>query len=234
MLPGYLLDVWKCSPVFFDLKSQFFFLLWRFSVTARGKISAMFKPCTVMGSAFCVLNELESKHFPSEVEHAAEICRWELWHRSWGKRSHFSSGVPCESCCSVSTVHPSHHGVKQSGGFAETRECGQSRKMFHLFHSLKTNRNFFVKESCSKTPVWWLIAEAPGNLQPGIAEGHSRWAYTILLSQSLRIPKAPVTCCCSPHVAAVTFPYSARPKSLFHHCYSLTYEVDLASTSSQS
>lgn len=117
-----------------------FFLLWRFAVTAKGKISAMFKPCTIMGSAFCFSTELDSKHFPSDLEHAAEICRWELWHRSWGKRSRFSSGIPCESCCAFSTVYPSHHSVKQSVGFAETHECGLSRKI-HLFHSLKPNRN---------------------------------------------------------------------------------------------
>jgi len=32
--------------------------------------------------------------------------------------------------------------TKQSLAFAETHECGLSRKMFNLFHSLKPNRSY--------------------------------------------------------------------------------------------
>lgn len=46
------------------------------------------------------------------------------------------------------------------------------------------------------------------------------WTVSILcgvcvLPLSLRIPETPVSPCCSPHLAAVVFPYSARPKSPF-------------------
>lgn len=54
-----------------------------------------------------------------------------------------------------------------------------------------------------------------------------------VLAWSLRIPETPVSSCCSPHLAAVVFPYSARPKSLFQGCCSLTQEVDLASACSR-
>lgn len=60
---------------------------------------------------------------------------------------------------------------------------------------------------------------------------HSLWAYSALLLQSLKIPEAPVSSCCFPHMAAVIFPYSARPKSL--GCCSLIQEVDLASACSR-
>lgn len=64
------------------------------------------------------------------------------------------------------------------------------------------------------------------------------WTVSILcgvcvLPLSLRIPETPVSPCCSPHLAAVVFPYSARPKSPFQGCCSLTQEVDLASACSR-
>lgn len=52
----------------------------------------------------------------------------------------------------------------------------------------KAKQELLFKESCSQTPVWWLIAEIPANLQPAIAEGPTRWACSFLLPQSLRIP----------------------------------------------
>lgn len=98
----------------------------------------------------------------------------------------------------------------------------------------KAKQELFLKESSSQTPIWWFTAEIPGNLQLVTAEGHTRWAYSFLLPQSLRNLKAPVRFCCSPHMAAVAFPYSARPKNLLQQWYSLTHKVDFASTSSQS
>jgi len=190
----------------------------------------MFNPCTVVGSAFCISAELDCEHLPSKVEHAAEISRWELWHRSWGKRSRFSSGILCESCCGFSTAYHSHQaelGLCRNPWMWPIQENVQSLSLF------KAKQELFLKESCSQTPVWWLLAETPVNLQLLIA-GHTRWAYSFLLPQELRIPEAPVGCCCSPHMTAVTFPYSARPKSLFQQCCSLVDKMDLASTSSQS
>lgn len=58
------------------------------------------------------------------------------------------------------------------------------------------------------------------------------WTVSLLcgLPQSLRIPEAPDSSCCSPHMEAVVF---ARPKSLFQGCYSLSQEVDFASACSR-
>lgn len=61
---------------------------------------------------------------------------------------------------------------------------------------------------------------------------HTLWAHSAL-PQTLRIPEAPVSSCCSPHMAAIVFPYSVRPRSLFQGCCSLTQEVDLASACSR-
>lgn len=86
LCPGYLSDSWKCFPIFLDQMSQLF-LLWRFSVTARGKISAMFKTWAVMGSDFCFSVGLDHRLILSETECTTEICRWELWHQCWGRRA---------------------------------------------------------------------------------------------------------------------------------------------------
>lgn len=75
-------------------------------------------------------------------------------------------------------------------------ECGLCRNLLMWpvqenvpFLSLfKAKQELLFKESCSQTPVWWLIAEIPANLQPAIAEGPTRWACSFLLPQSLRIP----------------------------------------------
>lgn len=63
---------------------------------------------------------------------------------------------------------------------------------------------------------------------------HTLCAYSVLpLLWSPRIPEAAASSCCFPHMAAVVFPYSARPKSLSQGCCSLTQEVDLASACSR-